>query len=77
MVPGRTLTLGDDDLVTCLARFIHTSALIMEKYPSELPTTRSTKLKVLSLESKIEIQCLQECVVFLSPISPDVELQLV
>ena len=77
MVPGRALALGVDTLVTCLARFVHTSALIREKYPNAIPTMRFTNLKVLTLEKKIVSRSLQDCVVFLSLSFPHVELHLV
>ena len=77
MAPGRALTLGDDALVTCLARFIHPSALIRENFPNALSTMRFTNFKVLRLERKTVSRCSQECIVFLPPTFPDVEFYAV
>ena len=60
--------LGVDALVTCLARFIHPSALVREKYSNVLPTTRF--IKTVSRR-------LQECIVFSSPGFPAVEFHSV
>ena len=77
MAPSHTLTLGVDAPANCLARFIHPSSLIREKYSNVLPTMRFANLKVLRMERKIVSRRFQERIVFSSPIFPDVEFHLV
>ena len=52
MVPHHVLALGIDALVTFLSRFIHSSALVREKSPKDLPTMWFTNLKVFRLKKK-------------------------
>ena len=77
MAPGRAIEIGIDALVTCLTRFIYTSALIGETYTNVVPTMRFANLKILRMEKKIVSQHLQECVHFLSPSFPDIEFHSV
>ena len=59
MEPGHTFMLSVDALVNFLARFVHPSALVREKYSNSISTMRSTNLKVLGLHMKTVIQRLQ------------------
>ena len=52
MAPRHVLTLGIDDFVTCLSRFIHSLAIIREKFPNYLPTMWFINLKVFRLKKK-------------------------
>ena len=77
MAPVHMLTLGIDYLVTFLSRFIHNSVLIRDKCPNALLNIRSTNLKVLRLDRKIERKRLKDCVVFLSASLSNVEFHSV
>ena len=77
MVPRHVIALGVDYLFTCLYGCIHPSALIREKFTNSLSTMKFTNFKIYRLDKETMSQCLQECIIFLSPIYPDIEFHTV
>ena len=67
--PCRALTLVVDTLVSCLTRFIHTLAHIIDNFLNAISAMRFTELNVLRLERETVSRRSKEFIIFCRQIS--------